>query len=67
MKILADAEQHPVDDGIREELRCCLVILTVGGYGDLILDGLCGSVGAIDRIVFAALFYGSLLPAKIGW
>ena len=67
MKILADAEKYPVDDGIREELRCCLVILTVGRYGDLILDDLCGDVGAINCIAFAASFHGSLLPAKTGW
>jgi hypothetical protein len=66
MKILADPEKHPVDDGIREELRCCLVILTIDMHGNMILDGLCGSIGATKSIVFTGPFHGSLLPAKIG-
>jgi hypothetical protein len=48
MKILAAAEKNPIDDGIREELRFCLVILTAGRNRDPIVDVFCGSGGATN-------------------
>jgi hypothetical protein len=66
VKIFTDAEKHPVDDSIGEELCCGLVILTIGGCLYLVLDGVGGRVRAFTSIVVAASFRGNLLPAKIG-
>ena len=65
MKIFTDAEKHPVDDSIGEELCCRLIILTVDGCMHPVSEGIGGRVGAFTCIVVAASLRGNLLPAKI--
>jgi hypothetical protein len=63
-KIFTDAKKYPIDDSIREELGCRLIILTIDGHP--VLEGVSRRVGALICIVVAASLRGNLLPAKIG-